>query len=157
MKRIAVFPGSFDPITKGHETVIKRGAPLFDELVVAIGVNANKQYLFPLEQRKEWLEDVFREYNNIKVDTFSGLTVEYCHSIGATYILRGLRNPNDFEFERNIAQMNRTMAPDIETVLLATDPEHTPVSSTIVRDIIRNNGDPSRFVPDAITIKGPPQ
>jgi pantetheine-phosphate adenylyltransferase len=154
-KRIAVFPGSFDPITIGHESVIRRGSALFDECVVAVGINAQKNYLFSLEQRIEWLEKVFQDDDRITVDSFKGLTIDYCRRIGANYILRGLRNPNDFEFERNIAQMNKAMASDIETVLLTTLPEHTAISSTIVRDIIRNDGDPSPFVPEGLPVKKP--
>lgn len=154
-RRIAVFPGSFDPITIGHESVIRRGVGLFDECVVAVGINAQKQYLFSLEQRLEWLQTVFSDDERIRVDSFEGLTVEYCRRIGANYILRGLRNPNDFEFERNIAQMNKAMVPEIETVLLPTLPEHTAISSTIVRDIIRNDGDPTPFVPKGIPIQKP--
>jgi pantetheine-phosphate adenylyltransferase len=149
-RRIAVFPGSFDPITIGHESVIRRGSALFDECVVAVGINARKDPLYPLEQRKEWLEKVFGDLQHVRVDAFEGLTIEYCKRIGANYILRGLRNPNDFEFERNIAQMNKAMEPGIETVLLPTLPEHTAISSTIVRDIIRNDGDPTPFVPKGV-------
>lgn len=151
-KRIAVFPGSFDPITIGHDSVIRRGSSLFDECIVAVGMNAQKSYLFSLEQRMEWLEEVFADEPRIRIDSFQGLTIEYCQRIGARYILRGLRNPNDFEFERNIAQMNKAMASGIETVLLPTLPEHTAISSTIVRDIIRNDGDPSPFVPEKVRI-----
>ncbi len=152
-QRIAVFPGSFDPITIGHESVIRRGANLFDRCVVALGINAQKEPLFPFEQRIEWLEQVFSDDERIEVDSFRGLTISYCKEIGANYILRGLRNPNDFEFERNIAQMNKAMEPSIETVLLPTLPEHTAISSTIVRDIIRNDGDPSPFVPKGVAQK----
>ncbi len=151
-RRIAVFPGSFDPITIGHDSVIRRGSSLFDECIVAVGINAQKHYLFSLEQRIAWLEEVFSDEERIRIDSFRGLTIEYCKRIGAQYILRGLRNPNDFEFERNIAQMNKAMAPGIETVLLPTLPEHTAISSTIVRDIIRNDGDPSPFVPQGVLI-----
>ncbi len=150
--RIAVFPGSFDPITIGHESVIRRGSALFDECVVAVGINARKAPLYSLEKRMEWLEAVFSDLDHVRVDSFQGLTIEYCRRIGANYILRGLRNPNDFEFERNIAQVNKAMNPSIETVLLPTLPEHTAISSTIVRDIIRNDGDPSPFVPQGVSI-----
>ncbi|MFB6257671.1 MAG: pantetheine-phosphate adenylyltransferase [Flavobacteriales bacterium] len=152
-RRIAVFPGSFDPITIGHESVIRRGSALFDECVVAVGINAQKDHLFPLEKRMEWLEAVFKDEERIRIDSFRGLTIEYCRAIGAKYILRGLRNPNDFEFERNIAQMNKAMDPAIETVLLPTLPEHTAISSTIVRDIIRNDGDPAPFVPAGVSVE----
>ena len=152
-QRIAVFPGSFDPITIGHESVIRRGSALFDRCVVAVGINARKDPLFSLEQRLEWLEEVFSDLDRVTVDSFQGLTIEYCRRIGARYLLRGLRNPNDFEFERNIAQMNKAMDPSIETVLLPTLPEHTAISSTIVRDIIRNDGDPTPFVPKGVATR----
>jgi pantetheine-phosphate adenylyltransferase len=152
-QRIAVFPGSFDPITIGHESVIRRGSALFDRCVVAVGINARKNPLFSLEQRLEWLEEVFSDLDRVTVDSFQGLTIEYCRRIGARYLLRGLRNPNDFEFERTIAQMNKAMDPSIETVLLPTLPEHTAISSTIVRDIIRNDGDPTPFVPKGVATR----
>lgn len=152
MTKIAVFPGSFDPITKGHESVVKRAAPLFDKIVVAIGVNANKKYLFPLEKRIKWIEETFAGNKNVEVEQFEGLTVDFCNNIGARFILRGLRNPGDFQFENNIAQMNHTISGGIESVFLVSLPEHAPISSTIVRDIYRNNGDVSRFIPDAIRL-----
>src|ERR1041385_16134 len=132
----AVFPGSFDPITKGHESIIRRGLPLFDEIILGIGNNTLKKYFFTLEQRQHFLEETFKGESKIKVKNYSGLTVDFCKTMGAGYILRGLRTSADFEFERAIAQMNGAMAPDIETVFLVADPALSHISSTIVRDIL---------------------
>lgn len=148
MKR-AVFPGSFDPITLGHVDIINRALPLFDEIVVAIGVNAEKKYMFPLENRIQFIKNSFKETSKIKVDTYTGLTVDYAKQIEADFILRGLRNPADFEFEKAIAQTNRKLS-GIETVFLLTSAETSFISSSIVRDIIRNNGDISKLVPDSV-------
>lgn len=150
MERIAVFPGSFDPITRGHESVIRRAVPLFDKIIVAIGVNAEKPGFFPVEKRKAWLEKVFANEPKVVVDTYSGLTVDYCRQNGVGYILRGLRTSADFEFERSIGQINKKMLPGIETVFLLTTPEYTALNSSIVRDIIRHKGDPTPFVPDGV-------
>jgi pantetheine-phosphate adenylyltransferase len=153
MKKIAVFPGSFDPITIGHEAIIRRALSLFDEIIIAIGANTLKKSFYPLDTRKEMINKVFRSEPRVSVDHYEGLTVDYCNRNDARYILRGLRTSADFEFERAIAQVNKAMAPGIETVFLLTVPEHTPINSTIVRDIIRNGGDASRFVPAAINLK----
>jgi len=151
MKRIAVFPGSFDPITIGHQSLIQRAIPLFDEIIVAIGNNAQKKYMFDLAQRKEWIESAFK-HKSIKVDLYQGLTIDYCEKVQAKFILRGVRNQQDFEFERSIAQMNKKLNDEIETVLMYTDPEYAAISSTIVRDIIRNGGDAHQFLPKNIQI-----
>lgn len=150
MKR-AVFPGSFDPLTLGHYDIINRGLTLFDEIILAIGINANKKYMFSLEQRKQFLIDTFKDENKIKVDTYSGLTVDYCKNHNIGFILRGLRNPADFEFEKAIAHTNRKLE-KIETVFLLTSSGKSYISSSIVRDVIRNNGDYSVLVPDSVRV-----
>ncbi len=147
MEKIALFPGSFDPITRGHESIIKRALPLFDKIVVAIGANADKSGFFSMEKRVFWLEEVFRDYPKVEVDTYTGLTVDFCKKRNIKYILRGLRTSADFEFERSIGQVNKQMMPDIETVFLLTTPEFSALNSSIVRDIIKNSGDASPFVP----------
>ncbi len=149
-KKVAIFPGSFDPVTRGHESIILRALPLFDKIIVAIGYNAEKQGFFPIEQRVEWLNKVFEDYPSIEVKTYTGLTVEFCRSNNVRYILRGLRTSADFEFERSIGQVNKQMYPELETVFLLTTPEHTALNSSIVRDIIRHKGDASPFVPDKV-------
>jgi len=153
MKRIAVFPGSFDPFTIGHEGIVRRSLTLFDEIIIAVGANALKKSYFPLETRKKMISKVFADEPRIKVDHYEGLTVDYCKRNGADYILRGLRTSADFEFVRAIAQVNKAMAYNIESVFLLAVPEHTPINSSIVRDIIRSGGDASRFVPAAINLK----
>ncbi|MBK6397749.1 MAG: pantetheine-phosphate adenylyltransferase [Bacteroidia bacterium] len=149
-KRIAVFPGSFDPITKGHEEIIKRGLPLFDELIIGIGYNTNKHYFFSQDRREHFISKTFEGESKIKVVRYSGLTVEFCKQIGASYILRGLRTSADFEFERAIAQMNHSMSPEIETIFIVSDPSLSHISSTIVRDILLYQGDVSAFVPKPV-------
>lgn len=150
MKKVAVFPGSFDPITRGHESIIRRALPLFDELYVSIGNNAEKRSYFNIEQRMQMLEMVFVSEPKIKITRYKGLTVDYCNKLGAAYILRGLRTSADFEFERSIGQINRKLNLNVETVFLLTDPEYTSLNSSIVRDILRHNGDVSSFVPSVI-------
>lgn len=153
MKKIAVFPGSFDPFTIGHEAIVQRALSLFDEIIIAVGANALKKSYYSLETRKEMISQVFRNEPRVSIDHYEGLTVDYCRKHGSDYILRGLRTAADFEFERAIAQVNRAMAQDIESVFLLTAPEHTSVNSTIVRDIIRSGGDASKFVPASIDLK----
>jgi len=148
----AVFPGSFDPFTVGHESIVRRAIPLFDEIIIAVGYNVNKKGYFTLEDRKRWIKNVFADEPKIKVDHFEGLTINYCKEAGAGYLLRGLRTSADFEYERAIAQVNKAMHEGIETVFFLTMPEHTPVTSTIVRDIIRNGGDASKFLPKGMNI-----
>lgn len=145
----AVFPGSFDPITLGHYDIIHRALPLFDEIVVAVGINADKKYMFTLEERLEFIKNTFIDEPKITVTTYKGLTVDYCKEINADFILRGLRNPADFEFEKAIAIANRKLS-GIETVFLLTSAETSYISSSIVRDIMRNNGNASILVPDSV-------
>lgn len=151
-KRIAVFPGSFDPITKGHENIIRRALPLFDEIIVGIGNNSGKSYHFPLERRTSFINSVFKVESKIKVLQYSGLTVNFCNEKGAKFILRGLRTSADFEFERAIAQMNHAMNSGIETIFLVSEPSLSHISSTIVRDILIHKGDVSVFLPDGVTV-----
>lgn len=151
MKRIALFPGSFDPITNGHVDIIQRALYIFDEVVIGIGQNSAKSYLFDLSQRKAWIEEVFTAEKKIRVEVYEGLTVRYATAIGASYIIRGLRNAPDFEYEKSIAQFNKAMH-GVDTVLFFTEPALSPISSTIVRDIIKNEGDVSPFVPPAVRI-----
>jgi pantetheine-phosphate adenylyltransferase len=147
--RKAVFPGSFDPITLGHFDIIKRSIPLFDEIVIAIGVNAEKKYMFSLEDRKRFIEETFKDEKSISVITYEGLTIDLCKKIKAHFILRGLRNPADFEFEKAIAHTNRRLS-KIETIFLLTAANTSFISSSIVRDVIRNGGDYMLLVPDAV-------
>ena len=149
--RRAIFPGSFDPITKGHVDIIRRSLPLFDELIIAVGVNSTKKYMFSLEQRKAFIETTFAEEAKIKVDTYEGLTVDYCNKINAKFIVRGLRNPADFEFEKTITQVNRRLS-KIETVFLLTSADTSFISSSIVREVIHFGGDYSSMVPDAVRL-----
>ena len=151
MKR-ALFPGSFDPITLGHFDIIKRGVQLFDEVVVAIGINADKKYMFSLEERQAFIENAFKNEPKVKVMTYKGLTIDFCKDIKAEFILRGLRNPADFEFEKAIAHTNRKLS-KIETVFLLTAASTSYISSSIVRDVIRNNGDYTVLVPDSVRVK----
>lgn len=148
----AVFPGSFDPVTLGHLDIITRGLPLFDEIIVAIGVNAEKKYMFTLEERKKFLEETFKDAPNIKIVDYTGLTIELCERMDAAFILRGLRNPADFEFEKAIAHTNRKLS-KIETVFLLTSTNTSYISSSIVRDVIRNGGDYTLLVPEAVRTK----
>lgn len=150
--RKAVFPGSFDPITLGHVDIIRRSIPLFDEIVIAIGVNADKKYMFSLADRKKFIEDAFADAPSVSVITYEGLTIDLCERIGADFILRGLRNPADFEFEKAIAHTNRTLS-KIETVFMLTAVDTSFISSSIVRDVLRNGGDYTQLVPDSVRIK----
>ncbi len=149
--RRAVFPGSFDPITLGHYDIIKRSLHLFDEIVIAIGINAEKKYMFSLDMRKQFIEAAFKGEPKVKVITYKGLTIELCKKIEANFILRGLRNPADFEFEKAIAHTNRKLS-KIETVFLLTASNTSYISSSIVRDVIRNNGDYTVLVPDSVRV-----
>ena len=150
--KIAVFPGSFDPITSGHVDLVQRALPLFDKIIIAIGENSQKKYLFPLEQRLEWLRDVFAKEPSVGVDSFEGLTAHYCKKIGANYLLRGLRNASDFDYEKTISQLNTIVGQGIETVFLISRPEYSHISSTIVREIMIGKGDATPFLPPQIKV-----
>ncbi|QCX39934.1 pantetheine-phosphate adenylyltransferase [Aureibaculum algae] len=151
MKR-ALFPGSFDPLTLGHYDIIKRGVKVFDEVVVAIGINAEKKYMFSLKKRKQFIEETFKNFPKVKVVTYKGLTVDFCKEIDADFILRGLRNPADFEFEKAIAHTNRDLSP-VETVFLLTSAKTSYISSSIVRDVIRNKGNYTILVPESVRVE----
>jgi pantetheine-phosphate adenylyltransferase len=148
--KIAVFPGSFDPVTVGHEAIVKRAIPLFDKIIVAIGDNSQKKYYFTLEQRQNFLKKTFEKYANVEVQVYKGLTVDFCINVNASYILRGLRSVSDFDFEKNIAQLNQQLQPTVETVFLITDAALSPVSSSIVREIHQHKGELKNLIPAAI-------
>jgi len=152
MKRIAVFPGSFDPITIGHEDIVKRALVLFDTVIVAIGTNSSKQTRYTLDERLDHISSVFKDHPAVEVDTFQGLTVDYCEQKGAQFILRGMRTPGDFEYERSIGMMNKAMKDHIETVFLLSRPAYSAISSTIVRDILRHGGNAEQFLPGALSL-----
>jgi pantetheine-phosphate adenylyltransferase len=150
MQRIALFPGTFDPITVGHLDIIERSLPLFDKLYIGIGRNASKVPMYSEEQRLQWIREIFADEKKIDVVVYEGLTVECCKKIGAQYILRGIRYVNDFEYEKAIADMNRSLDGTIETIYLTCLPQYTSVASTLVRDVIRNGGDASPFLPPQV-------
>ena len=150
MERICLFPGTFDPVTLGHIDIIDRSLPLFDKVVVGIGINASKNPMFTADQRKQWFDEIYKNQPQVEVAIYDGLTVKFCQSIGAKFILRGIRYVSDFEYEKTIADANRTMDRHIETIFLTGEPKYTSVASTIVRDIIRNGGDASPFLPEAV-------
>ena len=147
----AVFPGSFDPITIGHLDIVKRGIKIFDEIIIAIGDNTDKKYLFSKEKRVEFVERTFSDYDKVKIESYNGLTVDFCKKNNIEFMIRGLRNPADFEFEKSIALTNREMT-GIETIFFLTSPENSFVSSSIVRDLIRNRGDYKLFIPKGIIL-----
>ena len=151
--RLAVFPGSFDPITNGHIDLVERAVPLFDKIIVAVGINNQKTALFSLEQRMTWLEKSFEHQPTVSIDTFEGLTVNYCKKVGANFLLRGLRQSSDFDYEKTISQINNIIGDNIETIFLISKPEYSHISSTIVREIIKGNGDVSKFVPEFIALE----
>jgi pantetheine-phosphate adenylyltransferase len=150
MERICLFPGTFDPVTLGHTDIINRALPLFDQLFIGIGRNSNKTAMFTEQQRLQWLQEIYKNESKIDVLAYDGLTVNCCKKIGANFILRGIRYVNDFEYEKAIADMNRSLAHNVETIFLTCLPEFTSVASTLVRDVIRNGGDASQFLPDPV-------
>ncbi|MCX7743934.1 MAG: pantetheine-phosphate adenylyltransferase [Flavobacteriales bacterium] len=152
MKRIAVYPGTFDPVTKGHQDMVLRALPLFDEIIVAIGHNSQKQSYFPIEKRVAWLKKIFESYPQVSVEVYEGLTIDYCKKKNARFILRGLRSSTDFEYERNIAQANNSLAPEIETVFLVSTVGLSAINSSIVRDIHRHGGNTIPFIPNGIVL-----
>jgi pantetheine-phosphate adenylyltransferase len=151
-KKIAVFAGTFSPFTLGHLSLVRRALPLFDEIIVALGVNTEKSVHFPIEQRLKWIEKIFKDEEKVTTETYQGLTVDFCAKKKAQFIIRGLRDSQDFKYEKGIAQMNQSMNNKIETIFLITDPKYSHISSTIVRDIIHNGGDISKFVPKEVII-----
>lgn len=152
MEKIAVFPGSFDPITLGHRSIVLRALPMFDKIYVAVGVNMEKRSTFSLENRLKWIKDVFRDYPQIIVESYEGLTADFCSKVGARYIIRGLRSGSDFEYENMICHANKRLHPELETVFLLTESELVGVSSSVVRDIFKNGGDVSKFVPSEVNL-----
>lgn len=150
MSRICLFPGTFDPLTLGHVDIINRALPLFDKIIVGIGLNAAKVPMFSDEQRLMWIREIYKDEERVEGAVYEGLTVDFCQKIGAHFILRGIRYVSDFEYEKTIADANRTLDRNIETVFLTGEPKYTSVASTIVRDIIRNNGDASPFLPEIV-------
>jgi pantetheine-phosphate adenylyltransferase len=151
MQKICLFPGTFDPITLGHVDVIRRALPLFDKIIVAVGMNAGKAPMYSPEQRQTWIDEIFKDEEKVSAAVYEGLTVNFCKEVKAQYILRGIRYVSDFEYEKTIADANRTLDPHIETFFLTCEPKYTSIASTIVRDIIRNGGDASLFLPDVVS------
>ncbi len=145
--KIALFPGSFDPVTKAHVDILRRAIPLFDKVVIGIGLNSTKAAFLDIERRKEMLQAVFADESKVEVTTYEGLTVEFCKKIGAAHMIRGIRTVSDFEYEKAIAQMNHALVPEIESIFIVSKPGYSSISSTIVRDIMRNNGDVKQFIP----------
>lgn len=150
MQRICLFPGTFDPVTLGHVDIINRALPLFDKIVVGIGLNATKEPMFSAEQRKKWIGEIYKKEPKVEGAIYEGLTVDFCKKINAKFILRGIRYVSDFEYEKTIADANRTLDRSIETIFLTGEPKYTSVASTIVRDILRNGGDASHFLPEVV-------
>jgi len=150
MQRICLFPGTFDPVTLGHVDIVNRAIPLFDKIYVGIGINSSKSPMFSAEQRMEWFKEIYKDEPKVESVIYDGLTINYCKVVGANFILRGIRYVSDFEYEKTIADANRTLDKDIETIFLTGEPKYTSVASTIVRDILRNGGNASPFLPDAV-------
>ena len=151
-KKIAVFPGSFSPFTKGHQSIVNRALPLFDEIIISVGINSSKNNLFSIQEKIQWINSVFAKEDKIKVMKYEGLTIDHCIKMKANYILRGLRDSHDFKYEKGIAQMNHSMQNKIETIFIITESKYSHISSTLVRDIIKNGGDVSKFIPKEIKL-----
>jgi len=152
MNKIAVFPGSFSPFSLGHKAVVDSALPLFDKVIIAVGNNPEKNQYFSIKKRLKWINDVYKNMPNISVEQYEGLTVDFCKTVNANFIVRGLRDSHDFKFEKNIAQMNKKLNAEIETIFIITPPDLSHISSTILRDIIKNGGDISTFIPKEISI-----
>ena len=152
MNKIAVFPGSFSPFSLGHKAVVDSALPLFDKVIIAVGNNPEKNQYFSIKKRLKWINDVYKNMSNISVERYEGLTVDFCKTVNANFIVRGLRDSHDFKFEKNIAQMNKKLNAEIETIFIITPPDLSHISSTILRDIIKNGGDISTFIPKEISI-----
>src|SRR6476620_8633627 len=152
MNRICIFHGTFDPVTLEHVYILNRALPLFDKIVIGIGINATKAPMFSPEQRMQWFEEIYKDESRIEINIYEGLTVSFCKQIGAKFILSGIRFVSDFEYEKTIADANRTLDKNIETIFLTGEPQYTSVASTIVRDILRNGGNASQFLPEAVNI-----
>ena len=152
IEKIAVFPGTFDPITKGHVDIVDRGSLIFDKIIIAVGVNTKKTTLYTLEKRIAWIKETFAHNSKVEVDFYEGLTVDYCKKVGANFLLRGLRNGSDFDYESHIAQLNKALNVDVETVFILSSPELSYISSTLVRDLIIHNGNYSPFLPEAVQV-----
>ncbi|HRG25386.1 MAG TPA: pantetheine-phosphate adenylyltransferase [Chitinophagaceae bacterium] len=150
MARICLFPGTFDPVTLGHVDIINRALPLFDKIVVGIGLNSAKAPMFSADQRLQWISEIYKDEERVVGAMYEGLTIDYCKQIGANFILRGIRYVSDFEYEKTIADANRTLDKSIETIFLTGEPKYTSVASTIVRDIIRNGGNAAPFIPELV-------
>lgn len=151
MERICLFPGTFDPITKGHVDIIERAVALFDKLIIGIGINSSKQPMFSVEKRCEWMKEIFKNDPRIEAVGYTGLTIDFCKQVDAQFILRGIRYVSDFEYEKAIADMNRMLAPEIETIFLTCSPLYSTISSTLVRDVLRNKGNIDLFVPSVVS------
>jgi pantetheine-phosphate adenylyltransferase len=151
MRNIAVFPGTFDPITVGHVDIVNRASSMFDEIIIAIGVNTKKTTLFDLEKRKEWVKIAFANNTKVRVEAYEGLTVDFCKTVNATFLLRGLRNGTDFDYESHIAQLNKALWNNIETIFIMCNPELSYISSTLVRDLIIHKADYQRYLPVGVT------
>ncbi|MAO72210.1 MAG: pantetheine-phosphate adenylyltransferase [Flavobacteriales bacterium] len=152
MNNTAIYPGSFSPFTLGHKSVVDRALPLFEKIIIAIGINSEKNEYFSIEEREQWINEIYKNNSKIEVQFYEGLTVDLCEKVGANYILRGLRDSHDFKYEKNIAQTNKNLNDRIETIFIITPPEISHISSSIVRDIIKNGGDVSQFLPNEVDL-----